>query len=60
MFTGNHFPLHTSYSSVYYRSHTPINFGYVTGIYYHSGIEQECLCIKLPIALTMIVHSPPG
>jgi hypothetical protein len=29
---------------VYYRSHTPICVGSVTGIFYHSGIAQEYLC----------------
>ena len=31
-------------SPVYYRSRTPIYVGSVTGIFYHSGIAQECLC----------------
>ena len=45
---------------VYHRAHTPIHIGYVTGIFYQSGIVQECLCIKLPNALKyMIAHESP-
>jgi hypothetical protein len=40
---------------VYNRAHTPINLGCVTGNYYQTGIVQECLCIKLPKALTDMI-----